>query len=156
MVRLRSILFAVLMLGVSPAIAQDVEPDEIMETSDAEMDAARAQAQRTIGEWLAVLNDPPEGTGIIEFKYPLEGWEHIWVENVRRDGNVLIGTLANNPHSEGYRRGDEVRVPISEVSDWGYFDANEFMHGHYTTRTMLDRMDPAQAAEIREWFGWEQ
>jgi uncharacterized protein YegJ (DUF2314 family) len=38
-------------------------------------------------------------------------------------------------------QGSEVRVPVSEISDWGFSNGDE-IHGNYTTRVMLDTLLP--------------
>jgi len=58
--------------------------DDIKEVSenDAEMNAAIGEAKRTLPQFVAIMKRggiPPAGAA---FKYPLGGFEHIWVENV--------------------------------------------------------------------------
>ena len=142
---------------LAPAVAQDAdEPDPIVElpAEDAAMNAAKDEARATLDQWLEVLADPPEGYSEILFKFPLDGWEHIWVGNVARDGEHLTGKLANSPHSEGYAYQDPVRVPLSDVSDWTYRDASGYVHGHRTTRVMFDYLDPEVVESIKRDFGW--
>lgn len=143
---------------LTPAFAQESdEPDPIVElpAEHAKMNAAKDEARATLGEWLKVLADPPTGTRDIGFKFPLDGWEHIWVDNVRRDGDFLEGQLANSPHSEGYQLRDFVRVPLTDVSDWAYRDTNGVMHGHRTTRVLFDQLDPEVVKQIKADFRWE-
>lgn len=126
-----------------------------VEKSDPAMNAAIAEAKRTLPEFLAKLDSPPPGTGEFVFKYPLGGWEHIWVEQVSRKGDTLTGRLSNVPVQEGFKHGDTVSVPLRAVSDWAYRDAQGVMQGHRTTRVLLPRLDPEQAAAIREAMGWK-
>ena len=119
------------------------------------MNAAKAEARRTTAEFLTVLAKPPKGTTDIVFKFPLGGWEHIWVNNVKHLGGHLTGRLANTPEQPAYKEGDNVDVPITGISDWAYRDASGFTHGHRTTRVLLRRMDENQAAEIRQSLGWK-
>lgn len=154
------LLFALALAAIplAPALAQGpAEPDPIVElpAEDAAMNAARDEAQATLAQWLAVLDDPPLGTREIGFKYPLEGWEHIWVGNVRREGDFLEGQLVNAPHSDGHSYGDWVRVPLSEVSDWAYRDINGVMYGHRTTRVLFAELPPEVVAQIKADFGWD-
>jgi uncharacterized protein YegJ (DUF2314 family) len=118
------------------------------------MTAAIANAQATLPEFLTILENPPLDTDTIGFKYPLGGWEHIWVGQVSRDGEYLTGQLSNVPMQDKWALGDTVRVPLSEVSDWAFVGSDGVMRGHYTTAVLLDRIDPRQAAAIRETFGW--
>jgi uncharacterized protein YegJ (DUF2314 family) len=137
-----------------PPPEHDAIPMVNVRTSDPKMNAAIAAARRTLPKFLALLADPPVGTRDYTFKYPLEGWEHIWVDHVERRGDSLTGRLANIPEQEGYRLGQRVTVPISAVSDWAYRDANGVMQGHRTTRALLPRLDPADAQSVREDMGW--
>ncbi|MEM7667320.1 MAG: DUF2314 domain-containing protein [Pseudomonadota bacterium] len=142
----------------APTFAQDAsEPDPIVElpAEDVAMNAAKDEARATLAQWLAVLDNPPLGAREIGFKFPLEGWEHIWVANVRREGDFLEGQLANAPHSEGHAYGDWVRVPLSDVSDWAYRDMDGVMQGHRTTRVLFSELPPETVAEIKAAFGWE-
>lgn len=126
----------------------------MVKTGDPRMRAAIAAARRTLPQFLALVDSPPAGTREYTFKYPLGGWEHIWVDHVAHRGDTLTGRLANVPEQEGYRQGQRVTVPIGEVSDWAYRDAKGVMQGHRTTRVLLPRLDPADARAIREAFGW--
>lgn len=119
-----------------------------------EMNAAKAEAQKTLPTFLAILANPKPGTDMIGFKYPLGGSEHIWVDNVKRDGDYLTGTLANVPALEGHNQGDTVRVPLKDVSDWAAFVDGK-MQGHYTTRVLLKQLPPEEATAIKQQFGWE-
>lgn len=156
---IRSLRLAALPLALAlsaPALADpqqehDAIPMVNVRTGDPKMNAAIAAARRTLPKFLALLADPPPGTGEYTFKYPLEGWEHIWVE---RHGDSLTGRLANIPEQEGYRQGQRVTVPIGEVSDWAYRDANGVMQGHRTTRVLLPMLDPADTQAVREDMGW--
>ncbi len=121
---------------------------------DAAMNAAIAEAKNTLPTFLAILNQNGAKSEDISFKYPLGGWEHIWVGDVKAEGTFLTGTLSNEPEQEGYKFGQEVRVPISEVSDWAYRDEKGVMRGHYTTKVLLPKLEAEEAASIRESFGW--
>ena len=145
----------------SPASAQAAPPHSdrdgttaVLDT-DPEMNAAIVRAQTKLSVFLDALESPPAGTSAIVFKFPLAGWEHIWVSNVRRDGEYLTGTLNNAPIQEGWSEGDPVRVPLENVSDWGWRGRDGVMRGHFTTRVLLDRMEPTRAARIKEIFGWD-
>lgn len=152
---------ALSLTATTPALAQDErnfdEPDPIVELSadDPALAAAQVQAKENLINWLAVLAEPPAGTSNVAFKFPLEGWEHIWVENVTRDGEFLHGTLSNVPHSEGWSWGDFVRVPITDVSDWAYRDADGVMQGHFTTRALFAQLDMELVDQIKADFRWE-
>lgn len=142
----------------TPLCAQQAEGrDKIVNVSsdDREMNAAIAEAQRTLPEFLKIVERPPADVRDISFKYPLRGWEHIWVGNVTRKGDTLIGELENEPAEKGYRLGQQVEVPLSQVSDWAYRGANGVMRGHRTTRVLLARLPSEEAEQIRQYMGWD-
>lgn len=131
------------------------EDVETVATSDPEMNAAIATAKKTLPEFLAVLAEPPHGAGNISFKFPLGGWEHIWVYDVQREGDYLTGLLSNVPMQEAWSQDDPVRVPLKDVSDWAWMGSDGVMRGHYTTRVLLDRIDPQRARIIAQSMGWQ-
>ena len=151
-------LAGALLLAPLSLAAQEQKPegDPVVnvDEADAKMNAASQTARDTSPRWLAILADPPVGTTSITFKFPLEGYEHIWVGEVARDGDYLTGRLMNNPHAEGWRLGDAVRVPVSGISDWGYVDAVGRAHGFHTVRVMLEFMPPEQAERVRRSYGF--
>jgi uncharacterized protein YegJ (DUF2314 family) len=155
-----SIGIPLLLIACGPSAASSREAESKgdpiinVEQDDAEMNAAKAEARRTLPEFLGVLANPPQGVSDIGFKYPLGDWEHIWVDKVKRDGNYLTGTLANEPVQEKHFLGDKVRVPLSAVSDWGYRGSDGVMQGHRTTRVLLSRMSDEEAVEVKAYLGW--
>ena len=162
-----ALLAGTVALGAAPAAAQEDAThvtdrddhygvDRVVEVpeADPQMAAAIAAAQATLPEWLAVLDNPPEGSDHVVFKFPLEGWEHVWVDNVRRQGDMLVGTIANHPVQEGFDFGDRVMVPLSVVSDWGWWDASGRAQGYRTMAVLFDRLPADEAASYRRQMGW--
>lgn len=121
---------------------------------DPAMTAAIAEARRTLPEFLAVLAKPDPLITNVVFKFPLEGKEHIWVDHVARDGDYLTGQLANDPVMAGYTYRQEVRVKLSDISDWAYRNPEGIMQGHRTTRVLLQTVPAAMKQAIMEDFGW--
>ncbi len=113
--------------------------DDVMliRSGDPEVNAAMDKAQKTLPDFLAAISNPDAFN--LTFKFPLGGTEHIWVKGVRRDGNFLTGVLDNVPIQKGWAKGDPVRVPIAEVSDYFFCDADSQPHGHFTTIVFFDR-----------------
>lgn len=123
--------------------------------NDAAMAAAIAEARRTYPQFLAAFDiAPPLRQGDYMVKLALAtpdgGEEHIWVDNLRIDGDRMFGMLANEPGNlPGMRRGSPVEIDHARVSDWS-IDGSEGMYGNYTTRVMLPHMNEADAAALRE------
>jgi len=141
----------------SVALAQnpDADPTFDIEADDPVMAAAIAEAQRTLPEFLAALDDPPRGASDFTIKFPLGGWEHIWVGNLWREGDRIVGDLANSPEQEGHRLGERVSVPLAEITDWAYRAPDGVMQGHRTTRVLFSQLPDDLVAALVEDFGWE-
>lgn len=161
---MKALLAALVMLGVTAgqALAQKAQPerapDPIVEydTADAAMNAARAAAQRSYGQFLADFRaaTPHARANNYMVKLGLDrsdgGLEHIWVDTLRFEGDQLVGALANEPVDlPSMHVGSRVVVETERISDWSIVRA-EGMYGNFTTRVMLPDVDPATAAELRE------
>ena len=169
--RLIALLAAPMALTLAPAPVQAQDKEEVRVTDkddhgevdriemvaedDPVMNAAIAEARETLPQWLAVLENPPAGVDYVVFKFPLSGWEHIWVDNVTRNGDMLTGTLANHPMQDDWEFGDSVTVSLSEVSDWGYW-TGDVATGYRTMAVIIDRVSPAEAAQLRRQLGWAE
>jgi uncharacterized protein YegJ (DUF2314 family) len=125
-----------------------------VEKSDPAMNAAIAEAKKTLPDFVAKLDANKGDMADVGFKYPLGGWEHIWVGDVKHDGEFLTGVLVNQPAQPEHKMGEAVRVAMKDVSDWAYRDNEGVMQGHYTTKVLLPQLDPEEAASIKQSFGW--
>ena len=146
---------------VQPAWAQKGagarEPDPIVQFSDedAAMNAAIASARATYPQFLAAFNAAPARDAenyMVKVGMVASGGghEHIWVSNLRREGERLFGQLANEPQGlPGLHLGSRVEIDHELVSDWAIMSA-EGMYGSYTTRVMLPHIDPNEAAQLRQ------
>lgn len=130
-------------------------PDIIgVEAADAAMNAAIAEAKRTFPDFLAALRSGRFDRDSFVFKYPLGGFEHIWVRLDRIEGDTLVGRLANIPEQPDFQVGQQVRVRVADISDWAYRDQRGVMIGHRTTRVLLSMMDDETRREIIAHMGW--
>lgn len=129
--------------NTSPKQTRDIPREEgrddilLVDTGDKEVNAAIANVQKTLPDFLSALTDPKAYN--LTFKFPLGGTEHIWVTQVRRDGDHLTGVLDNVPYQKQWKKGDKVRVPLKQVSDYFFCDAKGDPHGHFTTTVFFDR-----------------
>ena len=78
--------------------------------------------------------------------------EHMWIRDVAFDGRQIKGVLVNEPHSlHGWRQGDEVEIPLGEISDWMYALRGE-VYGGFTVQSLRERMSaPERAAHDNAW-----
>ena len=85
----------------APPQSRDIPREEgrddllLIETGDKEVNAAIAKTQEKLPDFLSGLTDAKAYN--FTFKFPLGGTEHIWVTDVRRDGDHLTGVLDNVP-----------------------------------------------------------
>lgn len=156
---------AALLAVAAPALAQsngaDGRPHDTIAplnvaAKDPVMEATKVQARRTLPGFLKLLANPPAGTADYAIKYPLPGPEFIWVSDLQIAGRELVGTLANYPENPDFTLGQQVRVPLNAVSDWGYRDASGVMQGHFTTRVLIGRLSPADAVQALQVLGWDK
>lgn len=120
--------------GSDPAMQGDDLAVAMVDSNDPAMRAAMARARQGLPGFLHQLENPPPGASQFVVKFPLGGWEHVWVAGIRRQDEVIVGRIASQPLQAGHARGDVVRVPISAISDWAWRDGEGQWHGYHTRR----------------------
>jgi uncharacterized protein YegJ (DUF2314 family) len=153
-------MFAALLLIATPTIgsAENAKHDPIINFSDtdADMNAAIADANRTLPQFFERLAAPADDETGFVVKYnltPASNAELIWAKDVAVNNGVITASLANAPLADGFALGDRVTIDRTLIVDWGYFKGN-VMQGNFTTRVMLDKMPADQAASVRNALGW--
>lgn len=77
------------------------------------------------------------------------GREHIWIGDLRYDGDQLVGNLINEPYDlPGLRLGSRVEIELEDISDWS-IRTPQGTYGGFTTRVMLEDMAPSEAQRYR-------
>ena len=118
---------------------------------------AKADARRTLPDFLAHLANPAPGEHGFTIKYDLVPepgrTENIWVDVLSASPGAIIGRLANVPVDTRFKLGEKVTVTEDQIIDWGYM-SNGVMQGNFTTRAMLPRYGKEEAEQIRKDFGW--
>jgi uncharacterized protein YegJ (DUF2314 family) len=162
---LRAIAAAALLLsGAAPAsgfeepgAGQDRSNIFRVKATDEEMEAAKAKGRSTLPQFFQRLASPAadEDSFGVKFNLTPDGdAEYIWAGDLQIDADgKLTGTLANHPLDRRFKLGQRVAIARSQIVDWAYWKS-EVAQGHYTTRVILDRVSPAEAAEIRSSLGW--
>jgi uncharacterized protein YegJ (DUF2314 family) len=121
-------------------------------SDDAEMNAAIAEAQRTMPIFVAKLDETDLNTQTMLLKVGLpfgnDGYEHIWCQVISRDGDTYEAVISNDPVYIDAKQYDPVTIKQAQVSDWTYWNKDGKMEGAYTLRVMLPRMDKDQAASL--------
>ncbi len=122
-----------------------------------ELEAASAEARAHLDYFWEHQAAPTETEYDFLLKVALTpasgGEEHVWVDQVSREGEAITGQLANAPALlEDLKEGDVVTFAEADVTDWAFF-SGERLYGHYTTRVMLPRLPAEQAEAMRSMFG---
>src|SRR5207247_7223268 len=74
--------------------------------------------------------------------------EHIWVADLRYDGSVFHGVIANELQSiSGLWFKQPVEVQLGQISDWMFVQDGKLVGG-YTSRVLRKRMTARQRAEM--------
>lgn len=132
--------------------ASSPQGDKVVDFADddAEMNAAKAQARQTLPVFWKHLEAHPDIDHSLKVGLPTASGslEHIWVANIRPEGDKVLGRLANAPVDlPGLEAGSPVTFTRDQISDWSYAKDGK-MYGHYTTRVIVKRLDPAEAAQV--------
>jgi uncharacterized protein YegJ (DUF2314 family) len=117
-------------------------------SDDPEMNAAIEEAQRRLPEFRRALDIDsrrliPQIEGSLvkaRFESPsTHKIEHMWLEDAGFDGDMIVGTLASEPHDiPEHSKGDWVTVLPEAVSDWAYREGGRTFGG-FTIRVMQKR-----------------
>lgn len=137
----------------APKVDNSGPGDEVVqfEAQDAAMNAAIAQAKASLPAFLARL-DAGQITPADSLKvgFPANGGhEHIWVNQIARQGDQLTGLLVNEPNwMPGLHERSPVTFAPALVSDWSY-EKDGKLWGNYTTRVMLPSLPPEEAEALK-------
>jgi uncharacterized protein YegJ (DUF2314 family) len=104
-------------------VSRDGQPDVVnFAPDDQAMNAAIAQAQKTVGDFITDMeirkNSAAERTLKVRFETDA-GAEHIWVGEVGISGKTFSGRLKNEPlNIKNLKYGDAVTFSREQISDW--------------------------------------
>lgn len=79
--------------------------------------------------------------------------EHMWINNITFDGEEIKGILLNTPNElTNVENGDEVSIPLSQISDW-LFSSGGRTYGGFTIHAMRSDMSKKELKEHDEAWG---
>lgn len=140
---------------IGPAAAgADNDPVVEFTNSDTAMNAAQEQARRHLDRFLSLVLDNDgiaRDDAAVKVAVPVGGdnVEVIWITPFAVQDGMVIGALANEPRDiSGVHLGDVMTFAPDQVRDWAFTGPDGRLYGSYTTRIMLDDLDPGRAAEI--------
>ncbi len=145
-------LLAVLMFALAACSAASGDPEAQFQH---DLAAAKAKARASLGVFWEHFAEPGEGEYDFSLKAALArgegevGVEEVWVGNVARGPDKIVGELSAQPRFLGdLKKGDIVAFQNDQIVDWAFMRGDRLL-GHYTTRVMLPRMDSTQAEWLR-------
>jgi uncharacterized protein YegJ (DUF2314 family) len=149
--RLLAAVVAVTLPGCSEAEAPAAERLIYTSKNNAPLDAARAEAMRTLPVFWGKFYARPPGTSDFALKVRMStsagGSEYIWGEPISRTKDVVVVRLMNVPADiPNVSLGSDVRALVSDIWDWAYFKGDK-AYGHFTTRVLMADASPEQRAQ---------
>jgi uncharacterized protein YegJ (DUF2314 family) len=79
--------------------------------------------------------------------------EHMWVNDINFDGVNISGILLNEPNELSHvQNGDEVKVPLEQLSDW-LFASQGKTYGGFTIHAMRSEMNAKEMKEHDKAWG---
>ena len=79
--------------------------------------------------------------------------EHMWINDVDFNGEIISGTLVNEPNElTNVENGDEVKIPLSQISDWLFAIAGKTFGG-FTIQAMRSSMSSKELKEHDKAWG---
>jgi uncharacterized protein YegJ (DUF2314 family) len=136
-----------------PAVAQNITD---VSTQNEAVNAAIVKAKSTLPVFFARNASPQPGDSgfAVKIRYATDrgngSGEHIWANDVVRNGETVTATIANEPRDiANLAKGQRVTVPLSQLTDWMYVRDGKY-HGGYTIRALVPFMTPEQAAAMRK------
>jgi uncharacterized protein YegJ (DUF2314 family) len=138
------------LVGAPPALAQDIVT---VPSDDKAMNAAIAKAQASLPTFFARLAKPlPGDQGFaVKIHYVTTGdsGEHIWANDVVREGDQVSATINNQPAKiPNLKMGQRVAVPLTRLTDWMYMNSGK-IYGGQSIRALLPTLPKADADRLK-------
>lgn len=148
-------------LLVLPAVLFAAEPigdqTRYIGDTDRDMNAAIAEARRTLDQFLAVARNPPAGATGFKLKVMLSdanGTEHFWFTPFKETRDGFSGVLANTPDKvKSFTEGKVYAFKRGQISDWGY-QLNGKQIGSYTVCVLFKTMPRDEVARYKHDYGF--
>lgn len=126
--------------------------------SDTEMEDAIKEARSTVDDFLKALRGEIPGTSGHSVKAAVkdgEKVEHLWLVDVKFDGQKFTGKIDNAPQTvKNVTEGQAYNVAKGDISDWMYVK-DDVAVGNRTLKAMFPKMKPEEVAEVKKTLGWQ-
>lgn len=146
--------------GGRQVVERENQPDIVnYDGADGAMNAAIDEARSRLPYFWERIGNPARGESDFTLKvaFPVTSEEvrkeHIWVEDLERDGETFKAALANEPNwMTGKHVGDAVVFTEDMISDWGFARRGKLI-GFYTLRVMLPDMPEDERGAYEAMLG---
>ena len=143
-----------------PATDEKEEPqgDEVILVGrdDPEMVAAIKKARASLPAFWQRFSNPGANEESFLIKVMISdafGVEHFWCGRLKKEGDEIECTIANEPHTVRIVEfGQVIHPEQSQISDW-MFRKNGYIHGNFTMRVLINRMPPEKAEYYKSMLG---
>ncbi len=99
--------------------------------------------------WMRIAENPggPDDYSLkVAFRSPQGGFEEIWLSDIKRNGDHIVGRLSYDPESlPNMHRMQIVPIPEADIIDWTFKEGRK-RYGHFTTR-VLAKVRPEESAK---------
>ncbi|MDB5313335.1 MAG: hypothetical protein JWO38_7537 [Gemmataceae bacterium] len=123
----------------------------VVADDDPRMNAAIEKARAEVGKFTAALRSPKARQSGFSVKVPIADGgqtEHMWLSDVRFDGQKFRGKINNDPQMVSkVKLGDEITAEAAKISDWMYLE-NRKLVGGYTIRVLREALPADKRAEF--------
>ncbi len=136
-----------------PALLNSTNPVKALQTGvadtvvgasndDPELAKASAEAKKRWSEFAKAHARPPKGAEGFAAQFAFDAAEGrketLWIEVLKIDANEVQGKVANEPQHVSLKLGESVKVPLSRMTDWLYYQDGERIGG-FTVDVLLKR-----------------
>ncbi|QXP55223.1 DUF2314 domain-containing protein [Cellulophaga sp. HaHa_2_95] len=143
----------------------DTKPSIIYTEQDEKMNAANLKAQESFKYfwrelyWESRRIIPAHDFAMIKIAFTQQfaedetpKVEHMWINNLNFDGEIITGELVNEPHQlTNITKGDKVSRKLNEISDW-MISIQEQTYGGFTIHVMRSTMsEQAREQHDQAW-----
>lgn len=125
---------------------------------DRDMLEAIKHARSTLGEFLEIEKNPPDGSANFKLKVMLSdenGVEHLWFTPFKKINGGFAGVLTNDPETvKSVEFGKVYAFKQEQITDWGY-ELNGKQVGSFTICVLFKSMDPETVKRYKKDHGFE-
>ncbi len=132
-------------------------PTSRVSSTDADMNAAMQQAQKSLPSFIKALQSPSptQSEFALKARFPYNSGkdaEYMWVNQLTYANGKFQGVLDSTPqHATNMKAGQHVTVETPDVADWVIIDAGRLLGG-YTIIAVRNRMTPGDKLAFDSQF----